>query len=354
MFIFQRKFTVVKKSADWNLSLRRARNSPIQSSYDVRSLLRQWHCQDDDNGAANCNSSGILLVQEAVNQAKVTAWNRAIFRRVRIVTKSVYYRILPKRMQLTCTAWLQSLNTHDDGRGKTYRSCQKHNSLSLHDLLSTGHHSLRIPFTTNVQPNLCPALTTQNTTEHNCIILHAQNTTALQLDLFLTGIHQSLVTNKEVSAFPSANHCQGQLQSLQSLYIPPQCPSVYPRASARLSLDRLPWNLILGTFTKICRENTNLFKIRQKYRPICIRPKYALLLPATLYRHKRAVFDWNDIRLLVRPIVCPSVRLSASIRAAPSGRIYVNLILGTSMKICHEIPNLVNIGHTCWELHTKT
>ena len=32
--------------------------------------------------------------------------------------------------------------TCEDGRGKTYRSCQKHESLSLHGLLSTGRHLL--------------------------------------------------------------------------------------------------------------------------------------------------------------------------------------------------------------------
>ena len=41
-------------------------------------------------------------------------------------------------------------------------------------------------------------------TEHhktNCIILHSQNTTALQPNVFLSGMNQLLVTNKEVSAF---------------------------------------------------------------------------------------------------------------------------------------------------------
>jgi hypothetical protein len=36
--------------------------------------------------------------------------------------------------------------------------------------------------------NLCTGLTTQNTTENNCIISHAQNTTALQSSFFFTGI----------------------------------------------------------------------------------------------------------------------------------------------------------------------
>jgi hypothetical protein len=57
--------------------------------------------------------------------------------------------------------------------------------------------------------------------------------------------------------------------------------------------DRFPWNLILGTFMKICGENPNLVKIRQKWRP-----KYIVLLPATLNRHKSALSVWNVIRLL--------------------------------------------------------
>jgi hypothetical protein len=53
---------------------------------------------------------------------------------------------------------------------------------------------------------------------HNCIISHAQNTTALnQLNLILTGLYQLLVTNKGGSTFHRANHCQGQLQTPQSV-----------------------------------------------------------------------------------------------------------------------------------------
>ena len=44
-----------------------------------------------------------------------------------------------------------------------------------------------------------------------CFISQAQNKTTLQPDVFVTGIHQLLVKNKEMSAFPSAKHCQGQL-----------------------------------------------------------------------------------------------------------------------------------------------
>jgi len=58
----------------------------------------------------------------------------------------------------------------------------------------------------------CTALTTQNT-KKNSIISHSQNTTALEPKVLLSGIPRFLVTNKGRSAFPSANHWQGKLQS---------------------------------------------------------------------------------------------------------------------------------------------
>jgi hypothetical protein len=52
------------------------------------------------------------------------------------------YCPLLRRMRLTCAVWVELFNTPDDGRRKTYRSCQKLESGSLHDLLSTGRHLL--------------------------------------------------------------------------------------------------------------------------------------------------------------------------------------------------------------------
>jgi hypothetical protein len=64
-----------------------------------------------------------------------------------------------------------------------------------------------------LKSNLRTTLTTQNTTENKCInISKAQNSTRLQP----TGIRLFLVTNKERSALPSANRCQGQLQTPES------------------------------------------------------------------------------------------------------------------------------------------
>jgi hypothetical protein len=116
---------------------------------------------------------------------------------------------------MALTLWVASRNTHDDGRGKTYRSCRKHESLWLHDLLSTGHHLSEVCFIRSWTSNLPTAITTYNITENNCTTSHAQTTTALHTNVFLTRIHRLLVTNREVSAFPSANDCQGQLHTAQ-------------------------------------------------------------------------------------------------------------------------------------------
>ena len=58
----------------------------------------------------------------------------------------------------------RSFNTREDGREKTYRSCQKHASLSL----STGRHVPDVSFITSLKSHLRTALTTQNTRENNC------------------------------------------------------------------------------------------------------------------------------------------------------------------------------------------
>lgn len=56
----------------------------------------------------------------------------------------VKYCPLLKRMQMTCTAWVQSLNTRDESQEKTYRWCQQHEFLSLHYLLPAGRHWLDV------------------------------------------------------------------------------------------------------------------------------------------------------------------------------------------------------------------
>jgi hypothetical protein len=129
------------------------------------------------------------------------------------------YSPLLKRKQLTCAAWVESLNTCDDGRGGgTYRSCEKRTSLSLHELFSTCRLlPVFFSFIKLLKSNLCRTLTTQNTTDKNCNISHAQNTTALQPNVFLVGIHPLLFTNKGGPSFSTADNCQGQLNTPQSV-----------------------------------------------------------------------------------------------------------------------------------------
>jgi len=76
--------------------------------------------------------------------------------------------------------------------------------LSLHDRLLTCRHLLGDSFT-RLKQNLCAALTTDSTTKNNCfIILHAQNTAALQSNVFLTGLRQLLVTSKQLVSLGQA------------------------------------------------------------------------------------------------------------------------------------------------------
>jgi hypothetical protein len=76
---------------------------------------------------------------------------------------------------------------------------------------------LGVSFITNLKPNLFTALNIQTTTENNCIISYAQNTTALQPNVFLTGTLRLLDTKNGRSTFFRDTHCQGQLQTPQSV-----------------------------------------------------------------------------------------------------------------------------------------
>ena len=67
---------------------------------------------------------------------------------------------LLERMQLTYTVWAEFLNTREDGRKKTYRSCQKHNSITAWSrfLRNTGRKLLGVSFVTSVNLQLRTAL----------------------------------------------------------------------------------------------------------------------------------------------------------------------------------------------------
>ena len=68
---------------------------------------------------------------------------------------------------------------------------------------------------------------------------HAQNTTAFQPHLFLSGKYLLLLTNKGRSAYPRAKHCQGQLQIPQSLSVMSSSSSVRCQISWTSDLSRL-------------------------------------------------------------------------------------------------------------------
>ena len=71
--------------------------------------------------------------------------------------------------------------------GQTYRSRQKHKSLSLQDL-SIVRHWLGISFITSLESNLGTSLDTNNTTVNNCIISNAQITTeCFKWNIWVTG-----------------------------------------------------------------------------------------------------------------------------------------------------------------------
>jgi len=104
------------------------------------------------------------------------------------------YCPLLKRIQLTFTVWLLSLNTRDNDRGKTNRSCQKHLFILLHDTV--------ILFTTNLKSNLCTPLNKRGTADNNSTASYAQNTTALQPTVFFCW-HTSVTGRKHRSvSFP--------------------------------------------------------------------------------------------------------------------------------------------------------
>jgi hypothetical protein len=107
-----------------------------------------------------------------------------------------------------------SLNTHDEGRGGgKYRSCQKHVSLSPHDIIFIDNHLLNISSITSLKLNLCTSLTIQN---NNCFITHARTTPALQRKLFLTGMYLLVVTDEREPHFLTAHNSQSQLATPQS------------------------------------------------------------------------------------------------------------------------------------------
>ena len=131
-------------------------------------------------------------------------------------------------MQLTRTTWVESLHICDYRRG-TLINFVKGTSLNknMSFFSPIGRHLLSFSFLRSLKSNLYTDLTVWNIAENNCVISHAQNTTAFQPNVFLTGIHPLPATNNGRSAFPSTNNYQGQLQTSQSISILFLCCSIH-------------------------------------------------------------------------------------------------------------------------------
>jgi hypothetical protein len=126
-----------------------------------RKLIFSLHPNVHSHGATLQDSNSTTVGQ---GEADATYTHTVLLYKIQIVRLSARVRLMPrtltqchftriekycplhKRMQMTCTAWVESLNTCDDGWGKTNTSCQKHESLSLHNFLSSSRHLLGVSF----------------------------------------------------------------------------------------------------------------------------------------------------------------------------------------------------------------
>ena len=97
--------------------------------------------------------------------------------------------------------------------GGKHRASHKEETLLLNDLFFHWSHFVGNFVYQMSQATSWTAPTTRNSTEHNCITLHAQNATLLQLNVLLNGKHRLPVTSKGQSDFPCVSQRQGQLQT---------------------------------------------------------------------------------------------------------------------------------------------
>ena len=78
----------------------------------------------------------------------------------------------------------------------------------------------------------------------------------------------------------------------------PACLSVCPHVTARLPLHEFPWNLILGTFIKICLRKSRFGKNRTKISTTLHEDLNRFSSTSDITRHKIALFECYGIRLL--------------------------------------------------------
>jgi hypothetical protein len=124
-----------------------------------------------------------------------------------------YCCILLKRWQLAFKRCKEYLNIHEGSWEKTYRSCQKHESPLLYDVVSPFYNKPDVKF-----------IHISNHKEHYRKHLYysppppKKNTMPFST-IFLTGVLGLLPTNKERSPSFGANHCEGLLQTIVSICI---------------------------------------------------------------------------------------------------------------------------------------
>jgi hypothetical protein len=95
---------------------------------------------------------------------------------------------------------------------------QQHESVSLHDLPSTGRRLLGVSFIISLKSNLCTALNTQNTTQYCYYLTHTKHdcTSAqcvVKCNISVTGYKQRAVY------FPHPKQYQGQTKTPLSLSV---------------------------------------------------------------------------------------------------------------------------------------
>jgi hypothetical protein len=120
-----------------------------------------------------------------------------------------------KKMQLICTGWVQSSENRYDIRGETDRSCQKHDSVSLHVLVPTDRHMLGFAFITSLKSKLCRHQTPQNTKQKSLNHRHKKKDCTSAQRLF--NWNASINGHKQGSVgFPQQkNDYQGHLKTSQ-------------------------------------------------------------------------------------------------------------------------------------------
>jgi hypothetical protein len=123
-----------------------------------------------------------------------------------------------------------SVDLHSTGtvpQHSRQRSCENVQILSKTFVYITAWHSNFV--TTNLKSNLRTPLKKRDTTDNISTASYAQNTTVLQPTVFFAGIHRLLVVNTGLSASPSANNRQGQLQTPHSVWVlgPQHSPATY-------------------------------------------------------------------------------------------------------------------------------